>query len=204
MTQRRDLFNDREQPLYQGLNAIGGWNALRSEQPIHKVTRLCRGCRRDLYPDQFSMHQTVAGRSEDLSCNTCRATHRANRLFLRNTVQPVDWRRANCRGQSDTESHNLFFGDDKELGKKLCADCPIASQCLSYGQDTRSVGLWGGHELLDGKLGIKPPKTSSACRRGHQRTEENTRVAKSGFTECLDCVRGQYARRKAARQQAAA
>ncbi len=58
-----------------------------------------------------------------------------------------EWREgAACA--DDTEG--IFFPDDGDVGamrraKSICADCPVAEDCLVYAIDTnQSVGIWGG------------------------------------------------------------
>lgn len=34
---------------------------------------------------------------------------------------------------------------------KLCKRCPVRIQCLNYGVQTKSMGIWGGRWLQNGK-----------------------------------------------------
>jgi len=189
-------YLDVEQPLYQGLNKVSVHNHLRGPQPFNKITRLCRTCRTHLGPEHYSMHRYVAAGSEDMLCNTCRTNSSANHSFLRDEVPAPNWSEANCIGQSETESHNQFFGEDKDLGRKLCADCPISALCLSYGQATRSTGVWGGEDLQEGALPDIPQ--SGMCRNGHEWTQDTVRFDSRGLRVCLQCRTAAYERKASA------
>lgn len=45
-------------------------------------------------------------------------------------------------------NQDWFFGDDassRTLAKKLCADCPVRSECLNYAlTHGEQFGVWGG------------------------------------------------------------
>ena len=46
--------------------------------------------------------------------------------------------------------HSWFFTEGAGYSKptlaakRICATCPVAEECLLYGNATRSVGIWGG------------------------------------------------------------
>lgn len=40
--------------------------------------------------------------------------------------------------------------DNLKAAKQMCLRCPVKGQCLAYGKETRSAGLWGG-VVLRGK-----------------------------------------------------
>lgn len=61
-----------------------------------------------------------------------------------------DWRdRAACR---DSETPEMFFPDRADHrtiaeAKRTCAQCAVSTACLAYAIETKSVGIFGGHEL---------------------------------------------------------
>ena len=60
---------------------------------------------------------------------------------------------ASCRSVDDPE---LFFGryeDDRTIAENvdaMCLSCPVARQCLQYGIENESYGVWGGIYLSKG------------------------------------------------------
>lgn len=49
---------------------------------------------------------------------------------------------------------DLFFptnADDLHRALRLCRACPVTAQCLDFGIATKSVGVWGGELLRDGR-----------------------------------------------------
>jgi WhiB family transcriptional regulator, redox-sensing transcriptional regulator len=64
-------------------------------------------------------------------------------------IQRPDWQyRAACRGM-DPAIFQPERGEIKKirLALKVCADCPVQAECLTYGLNER-YGIWGG---LSGK-----------------------------------------------------
>ena len=60
------------------------------------------------------------------------------------TREFVAWREhAACAGHAE-----YFFNDAKKTNvreaKKICAACPVQSQCLEYGLTHVEYGVWGG------------------------------------------------------------
>jgi WhiB family redox-sensing transcriptional regulator len=51
-------------------------------------------------------------------------------------------------------------GNGAAQAKKICFACPVKVECLEYGIDTKSYGIWGGVTLRNGipnrKRGRKP------------------------------------------------
>lgn len=43
----------------------------------------------------------------------------------------------------ENPAHPLYVN----IAKKACAACPFQKQCLEYGEETGSVGVWGGQWL---------------------------------------------------------
>jgi hypothetical protein len=43
----------------------------------------------------------------------------------------------------------------------MCLSCPVAAQCLEYGRETKSWGVWGGVYLTDGEIDAKLNKHKS-------------------------------------------
>ena len=62
--------------------------------------------------------------------------------------------------------HHMWFpelgdpGNGAVEAKKICSTCPVKVECLEYGIDTKSYGIWGGITLRNGipnrKRGRKP------------------------------------------------
>ena len=70
------------------------------------------------------------------------------------------------RGSCLGHPHNLWFpelgdpGSGSMQAKRICSTCPVKVECLEYGIDTKSYGIWGGITLRNGipnrKRGRKP------------------------------------------------
>tara|TARA_R110000823_G_scaffold170247_4_gene302748 strand:- start:3395 stop:3694 length:300 start_codon:yes stop_codon:yes gene_type:complete len=70
------------------------------------------------------------------------------------------------RGSCLGHPHNLWFpelgdpGNGAVQAKKICSTCKVKTECLEYGIDTKSYGIWGGITLRNGipnrKRGRKP------------------------------------------------
>lgn len=89
-------------------------------------------------------------------------------LLLR-ALRPLDWMdRAKCRTADLVESDRMFFGDPKwapaDDVREYCADCPVRSQCLVYGQETESSGYFGGQLLAHGQV-VQPTRTALVAAR---------------------------------------
>jgi WhiB family redox-sensing transcriptional regulator len=56
--------------------------------------------------------------------------------------EPVtDWRQdAACREAAP----ELFFTDNSDEAKAICADCPVRAECLSWALENTEFGVWGG------------------------------------------------------------
>lgn len=104
---------------------------------------------------EFLEHGTVrAYRAKGCRCDECRAVFARDRyspadpvgVTLENVEPPGDWiSRARCK----TAPVNLFFperGDDAGPAKRICARCPVLSECRDYALDAPSTlqGVWGG------------------------------------------------------------
>jgi WhiB family redox-sensing transcriptional regulator len=52
--------------------------------------------------------------------------------------------------------HHMWFpelgdpGNGAVEAKKICSTCPVKQECLEYGIDTKSYGIWGGITLRNG------------------------------------------------------
>jgi WhiB family redox-sensing transcriptional regulator len=57
----------------------------------------------------------------------------------------VGWiKQARCRGMDNT----VFFSDSPKAqaeAKAICAECPVARQCLDWALEHTERGTWGGH-----------------------------------------------------------
>jgi WhiB family transcriptional regulator, redox-sensing transcriptional regulator len=67
------------------------------------------------------------------------------------SLRNLSWqKKGNCR---DAPTYLFFPGRrDRVLldaAKAICADCPVKRQCLQYGLDTGSAGVWGGLNELE-------------------------------------------------------
>ena len=70
------------------------------------------------------------------------------------------------RGSCLGHPHHMWFpelgdpGNGAAQAKKICFACPVKVECLEYGIDTKSYGIWGGVTLRNGipnrKRGRKP------------------------------------------------
>lgn len=70
------------------------------------------------------------------------------------------------RGSCLGHPHHMWFpelgdpGNGAVQAKKICFTCPVKVECLEYGIDTKSYGIWGGVTLRNGipnrKRGRKP------------------------------------------------
>jgi hypothetical protein len=47
--------------------------------------------------------------------------------------------------------------EQADLPLTICADCPVAAQCLAYGQSLRADGVWGGELLKHGSVQRRLP-----------------------------------------------
>jgi len=83
---------------------------------------------------------------------------RQNEVLSRTIHESVDWTQfANCKGKM-----KLFFAPRAERpearerrefkARKLCAECPVQSDCQSYARDNREYGYWGGENEEDRHL----------------------------------------------------
>ena len=72
--------------------------------------------------------------------------------FVFNPTKAEYSSRGNCLGHP----HNLWFpelgdpGSGSVEAKKICSTCPVKQECLEYGIDTKSYGIWGGITLRNG------------------------------------------------------
>jgi hypothetical protein len=84
------------------------------------------------------------------------------------TRQDIKWQDlASCNGIENT---NLFY-DDYESDvviamntDEICFHCPVAKQCLEYGEETLGWGVHGGAYLVYGKIDKQ--------RNSHKNTED--------------------------------
>lgn len=85
------------------------------------------------------------------------------------TTYSTDWENyAACRAV--TNAADLFFSEDIgeiAAAKRVCAECPVLSECLEGALDRREpCGVWGGQLFMNGKmLAVKrrrgrPPKVA--------------------------------------------
>jgi len=196
----RDVFDPVTMPSGKGLNHMGGWHIWAGDGPILDDKLKCKDCGGRFHVNHYSISRTETGNALDghqARCNSCIVRSAARRFFLSDAPEP-DWTGASCQGLSPQESHQYFFGDDVELGKKLCADCPLAQKCLEYGKATHSVGLFGGVVLdMGGNEVVLARDTHCKGKERHLRTPENTRIGRNGYRVCRDCELSWEAARRA-------
>lgn len=97
-----------------------------------------------------------------------------------------EWRDlALCR-EADPDAWFPEPGNSAHAAKRICRRCPVRVECLTYALDTRQPdGVWGGksererHKLI--------ARSTSTCRRGHERTADNTTRDARGHLHCLTC-----------------
>ncbi len=65
------------------------------------------------------------------------------------------WDQAHCRDDTGSVG-DLFFSDqvaDINRAKAICANCPLAAQCLDGAVQRREPwGVWGGHLFANGTI----------------------------------------------------
>lgn len=131
------------------------------------------------------------------------------------TSRAAAWRlRAACQ---DTDPEVFYPGPgghrQARLAKRVCADCPVRSECLDFAvRNGITDGIWGGLAVRE-RRGVaseaapdwqwrgpeeEPPQFG--C--GHHRTEENTYRASDGIARCRICLSAK-ARRRTEKLQAA-
>jgi WhiB family redox-sensing transcriptional regulator len=105
-------------------------------------------------------------------------------------IRRPEWMaRAACRGIDP----DLFTGDRKnleDLGKRVCATCPVRQECLAWAVAHDEVGVWGNttHEERRQNHGAsKRRNVSNFCRSGHFRTRESTYIRADGARMCRIC-----------------
>jgi len=73
---------------------------------------------------------------------------------------PGSWtEQAECRRYPDfaeqfTDAQSF---QDADLPLTICSDCPVAAQCLAYGQRLAADGVWGGQLLRHGAVQRRLP-----------------------------------------------
>lgn len=64
---------------------------------------------------------------------------------------PVDWWHP-TQGQSPARVYQT------KLAKQICLSCSFTEQCLDYGKETKSSGIYGGTTLRIGRVQTRPKK----------------------------------------------
>lgn len=117
-----------------------------------------------------------------------------------------DWMAdARCVG-TDPEA---FFPESgsraNSMVRRICAACPVQSECLTYATEHDLMGVWGGTSDADRfrMTGRKPGRSVTPifdiqCRNGHLRTPENTHIRPDGRKLCRECNAESERRRRAA------
>lgn len=65
---------------------------------------------------------------------------------------------AACKGKAyDPKGRDLFFGDDVNEAKRICADCPVRLECLDYAiRNSIEDGVWGGQTYQERERPSRP------------------------------------------------
>lgn len=110
---------------------------------------------------------------------------------------PLDWQlRSACRGVSP----EIFFpesGQSTTAARRVCAGCPVRTECLAYAVKNRErFGVWGGLSERELRVVLREnPAVRETCVSGrHPRTPENT----GSGGRCLACRRECDGSRRAA------
>jgi len=163
------------------------------------ATTNCRRCLQSFDESYYSMwsdktaetYGTTEWFNSQPICNTCRTYQSGQTGYL---AKSTEWtEKAACAGIGEREQA-LFFplhadDADSRLWAGYCDFCPVLQECLEFGRQTGSVGVWGGEDLTprsrrDVKL--------NRCRSGrHAMTPRNT-VIKSGHRTCKACYEETY------------
>lgn len=117
-------------------------------------TRRCRNCSRDLSAAFYSMWLSRPGtafhavRSSKIVCNSCLT--RAGTGFFR---EETAWQ---MRKACTPEQADLFFPEGiREIKQRawasICDGCPVRRECLEFGDERRSTGVFGGVYLEEGR-----------------------------------------------------
>jgi len=64
----------------------------------------------------------------------------------------ADWTEKAACAQPQAQGVDFFSPHREEMteAKKVCAQCPVMSECRSYALDTfQPIGIWGGLSLAD-------------------------------------------------------
>ncbi len=66
-----------------------------------------------------------------------------------NLYTPLFFKDALCKGAPQDWFFPEFSGNHRGIrqAKQLCSTCPVSEQCLAYGVETKSSGVWGGITL---------------------------------------------------------
>ncbi len=66
-----------------------------------------------------------------------------------NLYTPLFFKDALCKGAPQDWFFPEFSGNHRGIrqAKQLCSTCPVSEQCLAYGMETNSSGVWGGITL---------------------------------------------------------
>ena len=67
---------------------------------------------------------------------------------------PTFFKDALCKGAPQDWFFPEHYGNHKGIrqAKKLCSTCPVSGECLAYGVETLSSGVWGGITLDRGNI----------------------------------------------------
>ena len=71
-----------------------------------------------------------------------------------NFQTPTFFKDALCKGAPQDWFFPEHYGNHggMQQAKQLCSACSVSEQCLAYGMETKSVGIWGGITLNKGNV----------------------------------------------------
>ena len=75
---------------------------------------------------------------------------------------PTFFKDALCKGAPQDWFFPEFSGNHRGIrqAKQLCSTCPVSEQCLAYGVETNSSGVWGGITLDRGNIRRRKKSTN--------------------------------------------
>jgi hypothetical protein len=79
-----------------------------------------------------------------------------------NLYTPLFFKDALCKGAPQAWFFPEFSGNHRGIrqAKQLCSTCPVSEQCLAYGVETNSSGVWGGITLDRGNIRRRKKSTN--------------------------------------------
>lgn len=146
-------------------------------QETTRLTWSCHKCHKQRYLSEYTLQASGFGEwtGPDVICNYC-IIERSPSLYIGPGERP-EWMEDPYRGCSPKAlaeeglTQDDFFEKASEgRWEPLCAVCPVRDQCLEFGRQSGSEGVWGG-VVLDGPYGagdvVRAVENSTLYKRGH-------------------------------------